>query len=220
MDELDQLDQKKVSAKLKSHEEILKLFKEIETIGKNINKPETIEDASIQPDIGIQDETQIKNKEEIEKDQQKLDGSGKKKKPKEPKIKKHFLKLRKSKLGEITDAESTELQNQLGKTGKKPKLKGSTFTLKRDDQGNLVGLNIKKPRPKKEKKSLSITLFKRGEGKKEATPVETEVKGIPVKIKGVISKMTSKIPGGSKSESSESKTSGVSGKIKGIFSRK
>jgi hypothetical protein len=220
---LEELDQKKVSATLKSHDEILDLFKKIETIEKNINNPEIIEDASIQPDIGIQDETQIKNKEEIEKDLQKLDGSGKKKKPKEPKIKKHFLKLRKSKLDEITDAESTELQDQLCKTGKKPKLKGSTFTLKRDNQGNLVGLNIKKPRPKKEKKSLSITLFKKGEGKKEATPVETEVKGIkgiPVKIKGVISKMTSKIPGDGKGESSGLKTSGVSGKIKGIFSKK
>ena len=230
MEEGDLIGQKKASSALKTHDEILDLFQEIESIEKNIIEPEIIEEE-------IQNDEQIEILEEMTKEAKKMDASGKKekklnfdflkrhkkKKLKEPKIKKHFLKLLKSKFGEIKDAESTELQGELEKAKDITKPIRSTFTLKKNGQGNLVGLNVKKPRPKQEKKPLRDRLFKRGSAKREVAPVETDVKGIkgiPVKIKGIFSKIKSKIPGGGKGESTGSKASGISGKIKGIFSRK
>ena len=227
------LDQKKASSALKTHDEILDLFQEIESIEKNIIEPEIIEETAIQPEEEIQNDEQIVIFKEIVDEPEKMDilkklnfdflKRHKKKKLDEPKIKKHFLTILKSKFGEIKDIESTELQGELEKTKDIITPIKSTFTLKKNGQGNLVGLNIKESRPKQEKKPLRDKLFKRGSGKKEATPVETDVKGIkgiPVKIKGIFSKIKSKMPGGDKGESKESKTSGISGKIKGIFSRK
>ena len=220
LERLEELDQKKRSSALKSHNEILDLFKELETIEENIKSPEVIEEIIIQPDISKQEIEQTDITGEIEKDLDTLEDSvkkekkhklqflsklRKKKKPKEPK--KRFLKLRR-----LKPKENEDVQGEL-----KP-IK-STFTLRINDQGNLIGLNIKKPRSKKEKKPLKLRLFKRGAAKEEA-PAETDVKGIPVKIKGLFSKIKLKKSGGSKSEGGGSKISGSAGKIKGIFSRK
>ncbi len=220
--ELEELDQRKVSTSLKSHEEILNLFKELETIEENVKNPEVIEEIIIQPDIAKQEVEQTDITGEIEKEpdisedsekkhkHQFLSKLRKKKKLKEPKTKNRFLKLRKFKSIKTEDAQ-----------GELKQIK-STFSLKLNNQGELVGFNVKKPRQKKEKIPLRIKLFKRGETK-DKTPAEQEIKGIkgiPGKIKGIISKITSKLPLGKKGESSGSKTAGISGKIKGIFSRK
>jgi len=225
LEQLDELDQKKGYSTLKSHNEILDLFKELETIEDNVKNPDTIDESTIEPEIAKQEIEPIDITEEIVKEpvisevivkKEKKPKSKfssklrKKKKLKEPKSKKRFLKLRRSKSIKTEDAQ-----------GELKQIK-NTFTLKLNGQGELVGLNIKKPITKKEKTPLLKKLFKKGEAKEKA-PAEPEVKGIkgiPVKIKGIISKITSKLPIGKKGKSSESKSSGIGGKVKGIFSRK
>lgn len=223
LERLEELDQKKGSSALKSHNEILDLFKELETIEENVKNPEVIEEIIIKPDIAKQEIEQTDITGEIEKDLDTSEDSvkkeknhklqflsklRKKKKPKEPG--KRFLKLRRFK-----SIKTEDIHGEL-----KP-IK-STFTLKINDQGNLIGLNIKKPITKKEKKPLRLKLFKKGAAKEEA-PAVTDVKGIkgiPVKIKGLFSKIRLKKSEASNSEGGGSKISGVAGKIKGIFSRK
>jgi len=223
LEELDQLDQKKVSASLKSHEEILDLFREVETIEQNIKNPESFDETVITPDIIGQEISQegktgeIIKKSHISEESLKkekklkfkfLSKRHKKKEMKEPK--KRWFKSRKLKVKKIKEA-----QGELT-------LKKSTFTLRIDKQGNLVGLNIKKPKVKKEKTKLRFKLFKKGKGK-EAKPTEQEIKGIkgiPVKIKGVFSKIKLKKSSERSGEKEGSKIAGSVGKIKGIFSKK
>jgi len=215
---LEKLDQKKGSSALKSHKEILDLFKEIKTIEEKVKNPELIEETGIQPEILWQEVEQIEEIGEVAKEPitpevppdkkhkiQFLSKLRKKKKSKEPK--KRFFKPRR-----LKPKETEDVQGEL-------KSIKSTFALRINDQGNLIGLNTKKPRPKKEKKPLKLRLFKRGTAKEEA-PAETDVKGIPGKIKGLFSKTKLKKSGASKSEGRGSKISGAAGKIKGIFSRK
>jgi len=108
------------------------------------------------------------------------------------------------------------LQDQLEEPKGEIKPIKSTFTLRIDDKGHLVGFNIKKPKPKKEKKSRRILLFRRKKGEvgasAEPAAEKPEVKGIKGKIIGIVSKI--------KPKKSGSKVSGIVGKTKGIFSRK
>ena len=137
---------------------------------EKVKNPDLIEEIDIQPEIvwqEVEETEEIADKKRFEI--QFLSKLRKKEKPKEPKPKKHFLKLRKSKLGEIDETGATELQDQLEKAKRELKPAKSTFTLRMDDQGNLVGLNIKKPITKKEKKPLRLKLsklFRQGKKKK------------------------------------------------------
>jgi len=199
---LDQLDKKRSSATLKTHDEILNLFKEIETIEENIKKQEHIEETVIHPDgseqeiefIDVQEVEFIDITDETTKEVpfQEVPTDKKPERPKE----KRFFHLKRKKIGVTKD------------TQEPLKPIKSTFTLKIDDQGNLAGLNVKRPRPKKEKKPFKFKLFKRGEAK-ESAPDETETKEIPGKIKGIFSKLKRGKSGESKGEGGGSKISGI-----------
>ena len=80
MEEGDLIGQKKASSALKTHDEILDLFQEIEAIEKNIIEPEIIEETAIQPEEEIQNDEQIEILEEMTKEAKKMDASGKKEK--------------------------------------------------------------------------------------------------------------------------------------------
>ena len=98
--ELEELEQKKEYTTLKTHEEILDLFKEIETIEEKVKNPDLIEEIDIQPEIVWQEVEQTEETGEISDKKrfeiQFLSKLRKKKKPKEPKPKYHFLKFRTS----------------------------------------------------------------------------------------------------------------------------
>jgi len=211
---LEKLNQKKESSTLKSHGEILDLFKELETIEEKILNPEIIEEISAEPEIPKQhiQQTDITGEVEKKPKQKFLSKLQKKKKIKEPK--KWFLKLRRNK-----SIKTEDIHGEL-------KPVKSTFTLKINNQGNLIGLNIKKPITKTEKKPIRknlLKLFKKGTDK-EAESVEKEekkgIKGIPGKITGILSKIKLKKYSGGKGEKDASKVSGSVVKIKGIFSKK
>ena len=111
-----------------------------------------------------------------------------------------FRKVKKEKIGGSDKEISDEMIKPQG-----------TFTLKIDDEGNLVGFPIKKVKSK-EKKKKHLLAF--GKEKSEGEKTE-EITGFKGKIKNIFSR--------GKSESSGeggSKISNVVGKIKGIFSRK
>ncbi|EMR74579.1 hypothetical protein MBGDF03_00782 [Thermoplasmatales archaeon SCGC AB-540-F20] len=81
------------------------------------------------------------------------------------------------------------------KSRRKKKSKGelepgnSTFTLRIDDQSNLVGFNIKKPKPQVESKHRRFLPFKRGFSKESEDEKTTEESGIKGKIKGIFSRI-------------------------------
>ena len=96
--EIDESDVKKTSSSVKSHDEILDLLKEIESIEEKISDPELIEEIPIEPEVEKKDIPQfIEVTEEPEGKKSRfkfLSELSKKKKLKEPK-KKRFFKFRK-----------------------------------------------------------------------------------------------------------------------------
>jgi len=104
-----------------------------------------------------------------------------------------------------------------------PKPVKSTFTLRLNSNGELVGLYVKKPPQPKEKIPLRQRLtFKR---KKQPTPSadQPKVKGIkalPQKIKAGVGGLRSKLPGGKKGKPAEKSSANPTGKLKAIFKRK
>ena len=184
---------------------------ELEFEGSQINeKKDELQDTT--------GEIQKEHPRKILKPEEQIKKSRFKKRIEKPeKIKKKFFKFRKT----TPDGQelSTDLQDQI--ESKKGEIKSvkATFTLKLTEQGDLVGLNIKKPKsPREEKKSGLKQLLKRK--KSEETVKEKEPpKGIKGNLLGIVSKIKPKKSTGEKS-SGGSKISNIVGKIKGIFSRK
>jgi len=96
-----------------------------------------------------------------------------------------------------------ELQKQVEELIDDSMLQQSTFTLRLDEKGNLVGYNLKKPKPLKAPKQ-------------ETSAPEPEVKGVKGKILRVVSKIRRK----KSSKEGGSKLSGIGGKLKGIIPRR
>lgn len=116
--------------------------------------------------------------------------------------------------------ETSEDQPPLAETVQKTKrvkpIKG-TFTLTIDDDGNLHGFRMKKPHPEKEKRSWHLPQLPHlplRRKKSETTEGEepTEKTGIPAKIKGLFLRFRRE----KSEEETESKISGLIGKLKGI----
>lgn len=216
LEDIDQLNQKKVFSGLKTHDEILELFEEIESIEDTLKHPETIEEELIKPETVEQEPVQPEKTGELADEivfiEVPPESEIKKKKPKRLKIRR-FLRFKKEKPGEIS--ESTELQDQLEEPKGEFKPISSTFTLRIDDQDGLVGLNIKKPKPPREKKHIRLP-FKKKAAKEPKSEEKIEATGIKGKLLRIVSRIKPK-----KSEGEGgSKISNIAGKIKGIFSRK
>lgn len=202
--EVNQFNKKEIS-RTKTHDEILKLLKEIESIEDKLKSTETIADRSVLPKF-----VEIENPEtpgELSKEIQspgiptesELMEKDRTQKKEKQKRKIHFaLKPHRKK-----------------KPNGRLKPSNSTFTLRIDDQSNLVGFNIKKPKPKVESKYRRIFLLQKATPKESGDEKTTEELGIKGKINGIFSRIKPKSYG----EEGGSLISNALGKIRDIFSR-
>ena len=240
---------KKEEGKVKTHEEILEILKEIESFEKRFIQPEIIQETqkehtvvgektenigepipehemdverAIEPEIT---QTGHDMEETIEPEVKKRRSLfsiriRRRKKPEKPEIKtkhKHnfLLRTKKEILKKlyITDEKTLEAETTEEVAEVKPR---STFTLRINDQGDLAGFNIKKPKPIKEKKHRKLLPFRKGATEESEAEETTEESGIKGKIKGIFSRVKPKKSG----EESGSKISNIVGKLKGVIPRR
>jgi hypothetical protein len=217
--------QKRDSSGIKTHEEIIALFKSLESMEEKVKNPEMLVEELFESETTLQEiEPPAHIPTDIIKEQPSLEPVGEipgekkerrkrslvfahelREKPEELK-KKRLAFWRKVKTDEL-DADSVLDNEQHLETT--PLLR-STFTLQFTDDGNLVGFPLKKPIPVTEKKGW-LPFRKKGDAEQ---PAEEPAKGIKGKLLRVVSKLKPK-------KSSEGKSSGgIGGKLKGLLKRK
>ena len=222
--ELDQMHEKKSTANVKNHEDILALLKEIDSLEDSIKTPEPPHEF-----LEVNSEDIVtKTHEEVDPDstglERSLEPTTVQKQVKKQKKRRFAIKFQRKphiqpKKEFLERNQWIEVPQQEYTTDipyAKELLPQSTFTLSVDEKGNLVGFHIKKPKEKQERPLRSLLPFK----KKEKTETETSQKevestGIKGKLIGIIAKLKPKRGEGSEG----SKLSGALGKIRGIFSR-
>lgn len=219
-------DQNDDSSKVKTHEEILKLFHEVKSVEEKVKNPGELKKESLDLETVLRE---IKPSVQISKstvgEQQPLEPSREIPLREKEKTKKSFLKkietpevqleekthwftfLKKEKNDYIELEQPTEIEQQ----PEEIQIDRSTFILQLDNDGNLIGFPMKKPQLEKEKKGL-FSRKKIQQGTEE--PVEEPVKGIKGKLIRMVSRLRPK-----KSDESES-SGGIGEKIKGIFKRR
>ena len=165
--------------------------KEVTTETETGNIPNT----PIQPSVDVSGEKKEKRK--------RLSKIHFQKKEKTPEQKKKHLFHRKKDIFIEGVTITPDLQKQVEELVDESMLQQSTFTLRFDDKGNLVGYNLKKPKPPKEQKQ-------------ETAAPEPEAKGVKGKIKRVFSKIRRK----KSLKEGGSRMSGIGGKLKGIVPRR
>ncbi|HUS98773.1 MAG TPA: hypothetical protein VMY59_00440 [Candidatus Thermoplasmatota archaeon] len=220
--------QKENSSEVKTHEEILRLFKDLDSLEAKVKNPEVFKGQSIESESFLQD-TELPTQNNVESDEEppSIEPSGEILLEKKDKKKTSFLekkekreKQSKKKIKWFT-FQKKEKNNQPEHTApaeieqhaQEVKIPQSTFILQLDSDGHLVGLPIKKSKPEQAKKgwfSLRGKSRPDAEVNQEAEPV----KGIKGKLLRVLSGLRQK-----KSLESES-GGGIGDKIKGLFKRK
>jgi hypothetical protein len=199
------------SSEVKTHEEIMKLYKDLQSVEAKVKNPEQLKKESIEPEIIIQKiEPSLQKPEVPIQEQQPIEPTGEmplkeKEKPKRPFLEKidepeipsekktHWFAFFKK---EKTDDSELKPDPEVEQQPQEIKISRSTFILQLDDAGNLIGFPMKKTQ--------------QGTEESEGEPV----KGIKGKLIQIASMFRRK-----KSEESES-SGGISEKIKGIFRRK
>jgi hypothetical protein len=215
------------SSKVKTHEEILKLFHEVKSVEEKVKNPGEFKKVSFESETILQE---IKLPVQISKstveEQQPIEPTGEIPLQKKEKTKKSFLKkietpelqseekthwfafLKKEKNDNIELEPPTEIEQQ----PEEIKIDRSTFILQLDNGGNLIGFPMKKPQLEKDKKGLFFSRKKTQQGTEE--PEEEPVHGIKGKLIRMVSRLHPK-----KSDESES-SGGIGEKIRGIFKRR
>jgi hypothetical protein len=184
---------------IKSHEEILQLIKEIEELEHRINE-ESLEDM----ESGIDTTTEpIGEVPSVDSAEILINADS----PIATKKKLRFTLHRKPRRRE--SFEKTAFHSFLH-----PEPVRNVFTLRLNDAGELVGFDLKKPTPPREKIQLR-TIFKRKTPKSESATIEEPTPG----LKGKLLRITRIFKRPNMRGEEGSKASGVIGKIKGIFSR-
>jgi len=204
------------SSKVKTHEEILKLFHEVQSVEAKIKNPEEFKKESCSDSAILQEKKSPLEKspdtpqttqhlepagEIPENKREKLQKPGAKKidTPKIPEENKthwfDFLKL------EQHDIQALEPTEKIKSEPEEAQIPQSTFVLELDTTGNLTGFPLKKP-PREKKTSP------------ESGEIEEPVTGIRGKLKHLIAQFRRKNP-----EDSES-SGGIGEKLKGVFRRK
>jgi hypothetical protein len=220
--------QKKESSEIKTHEEIMGLFKTLESMEEKVKNPDLTSDRIFESKEDLQElEHPVQIPVEAVQEPEPLEPVGEiPPKDKERRKRTPFLKnkqieqtterkinrhsfWKKETLNEIDPDAATEVPQQL----KDIKPIRSTFSLQLDENGNLVGLPIKKPKLKTEKKGWFF-FRRKDQGATAGQPEEEPAKGMKGKLTRVVSKLRR-----NKSSDGES-TGGFVGKIKGIFRRK
>jgi hypothetical protein len=217
--------QKRESLGIKTHEEIIALFKSLESIEEKVKNPEMRIEGLFESDTTLQEvesphQTPIESVHEqplIEpsgeipsenktKQKRSLFSAHERKEPPAELKKRRLSSWRKTKIGEFNPDEILNDQQHLEPNAPSR----STFTLQFDADGNLVGFPLKKLIPEHEKKGW---FFFRKKGDSEQ-PEEEPAKGIKGKLLRVVSKLKRK-------KSSEGESSGgIGGKLKGLLKRK
>jgi hypothetical protein len=220
--------QKKESSEIKTHEEIMGLFKTLESMEEKVKNPDLASDRIFESKEDLQElEHPVQIPVEVVQEPEPLEPVGeippkdkerrkrspffKKKQTEQPtegKINRHSF-WKKETINEIDPDAATEIPQQL----KDIKPIRSTFSLQLDVNGNLVGLPVKKPKLKTEKKGWFF--FRRKDQTATAgQPGEEPAKGLKGKLTRVVSKLRRK------NSSEGESTDGFGSKIKGIFRRK
>jgi hypothetical protein len=220
--------EKKDSSEVKTHEEILRLLKDVESLEEKVKNPDVFTEEEIKPEIVFQEveqpghipdfiDEQVQPREPFEeipqkkikkfrqpliKKQEKMEGPSREKKPWLSFLKKN-----------IKNVQVLEPSSELEPKPQEGTIPRSTFILQLDTSGNLVGFPIKKQKQENQKKGWLFSRRKPQEGGTTLSEEET-AKGIKGKLKGIVSKL-----GRRKSSEGES-SGGMVGKITGIFRRK
>jgi hypothetical protein len=211
------VDTQKIDApKAKTHEEILKIFKDVQSAEARVKNPGEMTKASYeQLTILRQEKPVVKEPEESPEVTQPIEPQREIPVPEQNKPKRLFLKRikkpekpseKKTKLFDFIKIEVTEDEDltstlEIEQQPEDITIRPSTFVLQLDTNGNLVGFPMK------------ITHEHKKSEQSEASEGEPE-KGIKGKLKRLGSKFRRK-----KSEDSES-SGGIADKIKGIFKRR
>ena len=220
--------QKKESSEIKTHEEIMVLFKSLESMEEKVKNPELYVEELFESEEILQEvERPTQIPAEVVEEPQRIEPVGEISQSKKERRKRSLLFIherkeqpaerkinrlsfwRKEKINELEPDAATEVPQQLKDT-KPPR---STFILQFDGNGNLVGLPVKKPKLETEKKGWFF-FRRKGQAETAEQSEEEPAKGIKGKLNRVVSKLRRK-----KSLEGES-GGGVGGKIKGIFRRK
>jgi hypothetical protein len=214
---------------VKTHEEILALFRELKIIEERVKNLQLPEDELFDTDIMLQEvevprqpiETLEELQLEIPSENIRLNRQNTrdhvsllKRQKKESHSGKRVKRIYFSKKGHPdnrTISTETDLQQHAEETGDEVKPVKSTFTLRFTEDCTLVGLDIKKPKPPNEKKGF-LRLRRRNTEKGEQ-PKEVPEPGLKGKMKRLFSKI---IP--QKTKEGEP-GGGIGGKIKGLFKR-
>jgi hypothetical protein len=231
---------KKELSKIKTHEEILDLLEEIDLIEEKIKKIDKFDETSNEQSYSENDIINSDNLSEsldelefIEISNENLDDDGEliftevptnselneliRKKDKEKVLfknglgqKKLHFKIRRRKKNEISGS-LDELD--LSKTNNFMPKK-STFTIRISNKGELIGLNIKKPKIKSQNILKRFHFLKNEKNKETSSEESVDKTNIFRKIFGKLARIKLKTP-----EGETSRLSNVLSKIKGIFSR-
>ncbi|HIG99698.1 MAG TPA: hypothetical protein HA258_03855 [Thermoplasmata archaeon] len=208
--------QKIDSSKVKSHDEILKLFEDVRSAEARVNNPEAFTKAPYEQFTVLrQNEPPVKQPREPPQKTPSLEPTREIHTPEQEEQKKPFFKRaqkpqmiseKKRKWLDILKIEVTEDEEltPVPEVESQPEdlmIQTSTFVLQLDPNGNLVGFPMKKIHERKKPEQTEES-----EGESE--------KGIKGTFKHLVSKFRRK-----KSEESES-SGGIADKIKGIFRRK
>lgn len=209
-------DQAQDSSKVKTHEEILKLFHEVQSVEEKVKNPEAfVKEPLIQIPHPQEKKLPIKTTPYMVQTTQRLEPAGEIVDKKQEEIQKPVIKTIKT--SEIPpekkthwfdflkldrhDIQESEQPVEIAPEPVDVQTLRSTFILELDSSGNLTGFPLKKPRP--EKKTLS-----------ESGESEEPARGIKGKLKHFTARFRRKNTEGSESGG------GIGEKLKGIFRRK
>jgi hypothetical protein len=202
-------DQKEASSEVKTHQEILNLFKDLESLEAKVKNPEVFEGKSIESEAFLHEiDLPMQNSEEAGEEPQSMEPPREIPQKKGEKKKQSLLEKKEKRGKQPEFATSTGLEQPVQEV----KIPRSTFILELDSDGHLVGLPVKKPIMEKEKKDWFF--FKRKTQSGAVEQQEEPVKGIKGKLKHVVSTLRRK-----KSSEAEPRE-GIGGTIKGLLKRK
>jgi hypothetical protein len=210
--------QKRESSGIKTHEEIIALFKELETVEEKIKNPDLIVEEIFEPEESIQEvelPSEIPSEDKTPPSEPVGETPSSKKQKRTFSIQHEKKKIKRSHLWRKAPTEEKDLSvsPEFEQQPRILKPLRSTFVIQFDSEGNLIGLPVKKPKPKKEKKGL-FPFGRKGTSKAAEQPEEEPAAG----FKGKIKKLTSRFR---RKKSSEAESSGgIGGKLKGLLRRK
>jgi hypothetical protein len=220
--------QRRDAAEVKTHEEILSLFRELDRIEERVKNLQLSDDAYFDTDKVLQEVEITEPSVEIiqePRSEQPIDTNlrdtqkkknhfsllvrHKKERASRKRMKRVYFSKKEQPATREPSAE-TELQHHVKKVRERAKPLKSTFNLHITEDGTLAGLDVKRPKPPKAQNGF---FRRRHKSETDAQPQEVQAPGFKGKMKRLVSKI---IP--HRSKKGETST-GLGSRIKGIFKR-